>query len=706
MSVSSAMMLAGLRPASLSLLCVICALPGNARAADEIQLEELEVQGDYPGSAAEQSRPAQRLRSDAANETLGGYLDSLPNVDSSSYGEAVGRPVVRGMSGYRVGILQNDNAVSDLSAMSHDHAVAVAPASAERIELLKGPASLLYAARAGGIVRLSDWLDAPFPAAGLHGTLRAQLRPDPQGHSLDARTTVAGEKWLFRAGALDQHNNAYRDGHGNTIGDSDLETQQYQAALGWRGHAASEWLLSATRLEKDYGIPNLTDESTRIHMRSDDIGLKGRIWPDSRWLEEATVELRHNDYLHDETEGGRKDGLFGQKRNSASLNLVWQSARWRGETRLTLADSTLKVCHEHGACDDFADASRSGNPLGESVLQYQTNTGLPYSHGHPMPDTRSRTAGLSARAERSLNGPMNLTLGANLHYRSLSADPDNIQEQWVYPTQLDPHYYDDRNDLSRSLSAGLSGQLRRLDWQLSLSYLQRLPSADELYWNGFHHATDSYIFGNPDLDTERSVNIDADLRWQHRSHRLALSAFNYHFSDYIYQSAASDADGNTLSDPFHLSEVWFTARTGADFRGGSVRYENTALQLQGTPLTLWAQVDLIRSEDEQGDTLPRTAPLSTETGVSYDNAGWQARLSARHTHRADKLAPGENPTDGYTWLSAYLERRLNLRGQELQLWLKAENLLDEQAYNHLSVLKDTAPRPGRQISIGLQLNLP
>ncbi|MCB1757504.1 MAG: TonB-dependent receptor, partial [Gammaproteobacteria bacterium] len=503
-----------IKPGFLCLSGALLSATALAENTSPLELETIEVQD----TLIDETQPAatRDLRRRAGNETLGGYLDALPNVDSASYGEGVGRPVVRGMSGYRVKILQNDNEVSDLSAMSHDHAVAVAPRTSERIELLKGPASLLYAAQAGGVIRISDTLDAPFPEPGLSGELAADGRADPQSHSLDARLALANERWALRLGGLRQQADPYQAGNGDRIKDSDVQTDQGQISLGWRPNTRSEWQLNATRLEKDYGIPNATDEATRINMEREDIGAKLRYLPAAEWLDLITVDVLHSDYLHDETEGGRKDGLFGQKQQRASLNLAWASADWLGETRLSLANSELRVCHEHGACEDFSDATRTGNPLGESVLQYWQNTGLPYSHGHPMPDTESRYLQVSTSAETTLQAGPDFSLGLHWEQRRLSADPDNIQEQWVHPAELDPDYYNNRDDHAASVSAGLSGPAsgNRPGWQASVSYIERLPSVDELYWNGFHHATDSYIFGNSDLDKERSVNLDLDLQWE------------------------------------------------------------------------------------------------------------------------------------------------------------------------------------------------
>ncbi|MBW9271675.1 MAG: TonB-dependent receptor [Candidatus Thiodiazotropha sp. (ex. Lucinisca nassula)] len=681
-------------------LSIIALLSGIASADDE--LDSITVYGSQ--GDAQQSQNAESLRKGATNSTLGGYLDSLPNVDSASYGEAVGRPVIRGMSGYRVKILHNDNHLSDLSAMSQDHAVAVAPRASERIQLLKGPASLLYAAQAGGVIKISDALDAPFPEPGLKGELSGDIRSDAESYSLDSHISLAKEHWALQLGGLTQESDPYKSGDGETIADSDVNTDQGQFSLGWRPNSRNELQINGTSLEKDYGIPNATPEATRINMQRDDVGFKYRYLPNPLWLDEITLDLLSSDYLHDETEGGRKDGLFGQEQQRGTLNLAWATAEWWGESRISYVNSELKVCHEHGACDDFEDASRSGGPLGESIEQYVMNRGLPYSHGHPMPDTQSRIWQASTVAQRMFSDSYELISGIHWQSRQLQPDPDNIQEQWVYPTSLDPDYYDERNDHTLSLSLGVNKQAMDAapSWEISLSYLERLPSVDELYWNGFHHATDSYIFGNSELDKERSLNLDIDLTFEQNSHRMQLSAFYYRFSDYIYQDRGYDESGAVLIDPFHISQVWFTRQTDADFVGGSLRYENRQALLRAEPdLTFWGQIDLLRATDSDGEDLPRTAPASAEIGVQFEQQAWLAKLSFKRVAKARNLAPQEEETAGYNWLSLYLEHDWQIADQELKLWLKGENLLDEFAQNHLSVLKDTAPLPGRQITAGI-----
>ena len=683
-------------------LLVACLLAATPATAEQLELEPVDV--THTPEPDPTSQDTDTLEQGASNDTLGSYLDDLPNVDSASYGEAVGRPVVRGMSGYRIKILQNDHEVSDLSAMSQDHAVAVAPQASERIELLTGPASLLYAAQAGGVVRISDALDDLFSKPGLHTELSGDLRAEPSSAGATAHLHYANNRWAAHLGGLSRDSDPYESGDGQVVRDSDLSTQQAQLGFGWRVGDRTEVQFGATGLTKDYGIPNSTAEQTRIELQREDYRGSFRYLPDSLWLSSAQLSVHGSDYLHDETEDGRQDGLFGQQVLGSTLELEWWAGSWTGDTRLGVSRSKLRVCHEHGGCDDFRDAVRTGGPLGESIAQSVQDTGLPYSHGHPMPDTEDEGLQISTVVHRMVSADHALSLGSHLQWRTLTPDPDNIQEQWVHPESLDPDHYRRQSDQALSLSVGLGKQVsgNALLWDVSVSYLERFPSADELYWNGFHHATDTYIFGNVDLDKERSVNLDVELVLKHDEHRAQLSSFYYRFDDYIFQDQGFAADGSPLVDPFHLSEVWFTRQTDARFYGASLRYENHLDVHRGWPVTLWAQVDALSATTAGGEHLPRTAPTNGALGVVYDTPRWLASATVKRVLRSDNLAPNEDETEGYTWLSARLQRNWTLQDQAWQLWIMGENLLDADARNHLSVLKDTAPLPGRQVIAGIK----
>lgn len=690
---------------AMSLPVLAAASPDADTSAEPdapIELDEVTVEGRAESDPTSQDTDA--LRRGAANDTLGSYLDAMPNVDSASYGEGVGRPVVRGMTGYRVKILQNDHEVSDLSAMSQDHAVAVAPRTSERIELLKGPASLLYAAQSGGVIRVSDRLDSLFRERGFSGALSNDLRAGQSSQSSNGFAHFANDRYAAFVSGFRQASDAYESGAGDIVADSDLDTQQGQFGLGWRPGPRSEVQVSGTFLAKEYGIPNDTDTVSRIEgLERQDFTGAFSFFPGLSWLSTVRLDLLSSDYTHFETEGARQDGRFGLSRVNGALTLEWAGGPWTGRTRIDVGDSELQVCHEHDACEEFTTAERTGRPLGESMVQQFENNGFAFSHGHPLPDTDNQSAQLSTVIERAIWTGHDISLAVNTRVRELAPDPANIQEEWVHAEQLDPDHYRRQDDHTVSLAAGMSDRLirERFGWEVSISYLERLPSVDELYWNGVHHATNTYLFGDVDLATERSMNLDLDLTFADGPHRARLSTFHYRFSDYIFQEQGFDANGTPLRDPFHLSDVWFTRQADADFTGASLRYDHLLGPRFRLPLTVWGEVEALSAEEAGGDNLPRTSPGNAALGVIYDTARWQATASVRRVFEARQLAPNETPTEGYTWISTYVQTTRNIGGYDLDFWLRGDNLLNAEARNHLSVLKATAPRPGRQVFAGI-----
>ena len=674
-------------------------------------LPQITVESDRSDDqdAQKTSATTERLQQQASGETLGEYLDQQSNVDSASYGPGVGRPVVRGMTGYRVKILQNDTEVNDLSAMSQDHAVGVMPKASERIELLKGPSSLVYGANAGGTVRLVDSAGSEFPKQGIHGQLDGSMGINNQMISGGGRLTASSENFSIGIAGFRNQTEDYTDGHGNQIKDSDVLTEQVKLFGGWRYRPSGQVFFSYAKLHKDYAIPNAAPEETRIDMTRDSYEFRLSEESPFNHVDELKFDVAYSDYLHDETENDRKDGLFGQKALTSSLSADYFVEDWLGKLMFSYRDNEMKVCHEHGGCEEFTTASRSGieSNVGASLEGYVDSRGLPYSHGHPMPNTDTKTfmfGGDGKRPIESWGDGFHLSLGAHMEFREMEADPSNIQETWVVPERLDANYYQTENDFAGSLSVGLLHPIGKVDSEVNLSYLERLPSVDELYWNGIHHATDSYIFGNRYLNKERSVNLDWDLNWSTSSTEWTLSSYAYYFWDYIYQDILYDDQGNKVQDPFHLSDVWVTKQTDTVFAGASLRNDWTLLKWNNTPVVLVNQLEVLSATRTNGDNLPRTAPYNWLIGLNYEPESWSAKLSVKQVFEASAVAENETKTPGYTWVSAYADWKPKSDYGHWRLWIKGENLLDSYAQNHLSFLKDTAPLVGRQLSAGVRVD--
>ena len=684
-------------------------------AADAEQLESIEIHTHTHDdtSGQHQSLDVDELSQQSSGETLGDYLNNQPNVRSASYGPGVGRPVIKGMTGYRVKILQNDIEVSDMSAMSQDHAVAVMPKASRRIELLKGPASVLYGAKAGGLVRVVDSETGVMPEAGIHGKLATSASNNNNSTSLTAELSAANDTFAVAlSGVLSDAEN-YHDGDDNEIQDSDMLSRQGQVSLSWQTDNFGLLQFKTTQLAKDYGIPNNTAEQTGIEMQSKIMQFNWSKQNVSAYIDQLELSYSHTDYRHSETEANRNDGLFDQQTHDLQLkaNYVWQD--WTGRMLVSAQQKTLQVCHEHGRCDDFEKDSRTlDSNLGLSILQQLQDEGHPYSHGHPVPDTQTQRLQFGLQAETETASLFSaesaiLSLGTHLEQRGVSVSSDNIQETWVIPDSVDSKAYANQNDWAGSLSIGYEQPLgNNKNWALNLSYLERLPSVDELFWNGFHHATDSYIFGDRNLKKEKSYNLDwdwvADIDSSVLKGHWEVNLFYYHFEDYIFQETLHDAQGNPEVYTFHPnSEVWHTRQADANFYGGSISYDRPLFKWQNNPIVLQNQFDILQAKLSNGENLPRTAPQNWLLGLNYQTQTWKTNLQLKTVFESEQLAENESKTKGYQWLTAYVEKSQKTNWGNWKIWLKGENLLNQQAYNHLSFLKETAPLKGRSFTVGI-----
>lgn len=639
------------------------------------------------------------LAKTAKGDTLGDYLDTIPGVESASYGPAVGRPVIHGMEGYRVGILQGDMQLNDLSAMSQDHAVGLTPRAFKRLELIKGPSTLLYGTYSGGVVRaLGEEHQRTLLPKGIGGEIYGGGGSNGAANHYGATLEASEHNVSAFIHHYHSQSDDYKAGNGEIVDFSDTDTTTTHFVLGYKATKNHLIKLYMDKMDKSYGIPNNTQEETAIEMEQKRYGA---VLHTKRLFDifyDIRTEVQYSDYRHFETEDGRYDGLFDQQQRSASTLFHFDLGEWLAESRLVWENNKLRVCHEHGGCKDFQTPSRTNAEDGASLFAYYEETGIPYSHGHPMPNTMydQYTAAFTFKKVAELD---EISLGTNLIYRDLSANPDNIQETWIMPSSIDPNYYDTDKKFSASLSLGWWKMWsENITTQSSLAYLERLPSSQELFWNGFHHATESYIIGNRDLDKERSINIDIDFLHQANGFETAVGGYYYHFFNYIYQAPLA-ASGEILLDPFHLSPVWEMREVGARIYGATLS-ERYSHRIGGHKLTYGAALELLRGELIDGGNIPRMAPFNTTFSISDTFHNVKADLRYKLVDKSRYDAVNESETKGYDWLSATITWEKTVSWGSMEIWLKGENLTDSMARNHLSFLKASAPLPGRQISIG------
>lgn len=639
--------------------------------------------------------------------SIGAALDGSPGIASASFGPGVGQPVIRGQAGPRVKVLQNGVASADASAVSADHAVAVEPLLAESVEVLRGPATLLYGGGAiGGVVNV---IDNRIPRALPEKAFSGAVEQRHDGAS-DGDTSV------FRldggAGAIAWHlGGVYRDWNDveipglafnrDTVEDLDESSDGFITNSDGRNHrivGGLSWLFdnghvgfAVSDMRSRYGIPSgghvhidgaghdhdhdhdeeeddhdhdhaeaHGHDAVRIDMRQTRYDLAGEWRRPAGTLDTLRWHLAYTDYEHSELEAGVKATTFNNETWEGRLELIHRPiAGWHGVLGLQLRDT------------DFA-------ALGEEAF---------------IPASTTRAAGLFLVEDYHR--------GDWLYEIGLRADRDSVEADG----QGDERF----NAYSASASALWNFSPR---WSLgaALSRSQRAPTVEELYSNvetverhgdHFHYhdpvvhaATRAIEVGNADLDRETARNLDLTLRYHTEAVSGFVTAFYNDFRDFIYL-------GNT---GFEVGEVAVLEYRQEDARFHGVEFELSLplARIGAGAFSVDLFGDRVRGELDRGGDVPRLPPWRLGARLNLAQGGLKTFVAV--THAADQDRPGafEGETDGYRRLDAGVSYALALGATETTLFLRGSNLTDEEIRASTSFLRDFAPEPGRSLEAGVR----
>ncbi len=695
------------------LAATITANATDAGTNGQTQLDTVVVSSAGQNSVYDVAQPVTVLDKNAVNAnpgaTLGTLLEGTPGISNASFGPGVGRPVLRGMSGSRVKILQNGSNSADLSAMSSDHSPMAEATSAEQIEIVHGPATLLYGGGAiGGVVNLIDRRIHEQPLTGVHGQVGSTISTVDNGHNLNALLDSGQGNWVLHLDGFQRSAGDYSSGSGNSsagqnqgrIANSDSKGQGGALALSWADGKQGFAGITLSTLEYDYGVPNTDGTDFRVKPSQTRLDIKGGWRPHSDglfgWIEEWRSELSVNDYQHDETDGALVVGLFDQQTTELQSRIRHQNfGRWSGSIGIQVQQQKLALCHNHAGCSSipaYPQLSWDGS-MGPNFTALNSSDGtLLFAHDTPMPITTSLDSGVFIVEQRDWQHGT-LELGARLDIRTIEADPDLIRPA----SRREQSYYDDKTFRPLTLSAAgtwVLAEEQRL--ALSLARVQRAPDAAELYWNGDHHATFSFQLDNPDLTVETAHSIDLNWLYAGRDNQLRVALYHYRFRDYIYN------DLKSIRDPFHGDAVYRHEQADARFSGGEFSWQHSLSQRWSVELG----ADAVHARLTSGADLPRTPPTSLLLALSWQHQngqhqGWAAWVESRTVASQKRTAANEDPSDGYTLLNASLTYHQPLAYSKLLWRLAASNLTDQYALNHVSYLKHAAPLAGRNVQLGL-----
>ena len=610
--------------------------------------------------------PAQVLAGDALRDRLGASLGETlahePGVTSSSFGAGAARPIIRGLGGPRVKVLQDGMGVADVSTVSEDHSVGLEAGSARQIEILRGPATLLYGSGAiGGLVNVVNDRIAREQVSEFGGEAEishgSAADASSMSFSLDAPAGQLGlhadGSWLD-AGDYEIPGHAVAGDPASPSGKLPMSyTRHHSLGLG-ASHVASWGYLGASvgSFDHEYGVPS--DEGARIDLSQMRYDVEGRLDRPFAGIDSLTVKLGYTDYRHTEL-----DQAYVPEITFTNRAL---------ETRWELRHAPL------------------GGWSGVAGVQTEASrfAALPEEADEPttVPATRSRSVAGFLVEEKEF-GPVRVNAG--LRVESVERKPAAGAERSF--------------TLASWSLGGLWTFAPGYGFGSTFSYAQRAPSTEELYSNGAHHATETFDVGNPDLERETSRNIELSLQKTAGPVRWKTNLFYNRIDSFVYGRMTGNQFDEEGAPGGELNERVF-GQADAVVHGAEAEI---SYNQRGPGLSARAFADTSRGRFEAGGNLPLQPATRFGVDLGYRAGAWRSGLDVVHALRQKRLAAFETEAaPAYTQVDAQLSYTQRFSAGDLIWFAQVRNLLDEEIRLSTSLLKDMAPQPGRSLVVGLR----
>jgi iron complex outermembrane receptor protein len=657
------------------------------------ELETVVISAPLSTNSSASVKPVTVLTGDKLRANMGATIgDTLKNelgVTSQSFGAGVGSPVIRGQSGPRVQVLQNSMGNNDVSSLSPDHTNGVEPILAERIEVLRGPATLLYGNGAiGGIVNV---LDNRIPEKAFDKIIggAGEQRYDSVTNQTSSVIKLEGSK----SGFAYHVDGFYRD-QGNThIGGKAIDETAVQindpsfvapenstgvinnSQARSRGGSVGVSMIgeagligaSINQLDKNYGIPidGTGSAPVTVDLTQTKYDFKAQLNQPFAFAEKLKMKFGYTDYQHTERDGGAPATQF--------LNKSYSS-------RVELEQRPIGIVTGSLGFQSTNSQFSAINADGSASL---------------VPKSAIDSYGLFAVESFKLDS-VTYELGGRGEWVSMS--PENKASQSYLP-------------ISGSASA-LWEVTKQHKLSLAFTHSQRAPLIQELYYDGVHEASRSYELGNALLGKEFSNNLDVGYRFNSDWMNAEVNLFHNWVSNYIYQQRASylfNTGSGVFENTCVLGEpcipVQINQQAGATFKGFEAQLLFPLMENKYGIVDLSLFSDYTRGTFNTGGDVPRMPPLRYGLQLSYEKNNFST--NARLTRGEAQTNAGANETSSPSYLLLNLGTQYHIASitdADIMLFANAKNLLNENIRNSTSYLRNFAPEAGRSAELGIRIS--
>ncbi|MDP3550342.1 MAG: TonB-dependent receptor [Novosphingobium sp.] len=628
--------------------------------------------------------------------TIGETLARQPGVSSTFFGPNASRPILRGLDAERVRVLTDGIGSFDVSNTSVDHAVATNALLADRIEILRGPAALLYGSGAiGGVVNMRDLrIPREVPEAGPHVDAMAGVASAAEERNIAASVNAPlGGGFVAHVDGSFFESGNYRTGgfvfskdlrdeaaeEGGEVADeaqargrlpnTAARTWDVAGGLGWIGQDGANFGFAVSHLENRYGIPNNLDlphedhdeaaeageeeghgheSDITLNMRQNRVDVRGAV-PLGGAFKELKLRGGWADYRHDEIEATGEIG-------TSFFNKSW-------EARAELVQAA------------------QGGWQGASGVQYFSRNFSAVGEEAYIPANETRQIGLFTLQEFDL-GVARLEGGARYEHANVKSDVIGRERSF------------DSVSVSLGGSVDLGGGFR---FALSGARSERAPSAEEMFANGAHAATGAVEIGNPDFRKERQIGAEAVLRGRGDGWRVELAGFINRFDNYIFLNPTGEEQEDLPVFQYQQSDARFY---GFEVEGAVTLAQMGDTRIEATGLVDYTRADVLNG----GGAVPRIPPLRLIGGLQAGGGAVGGRVEVEHATAQRRIASFETETPGWTMVNASISWKPFGADSQTTLMLQANNIFDVEARRHTSFLKDVAPLFGRDFRLSARFS--
>ncbi len=635
------------------------------------------------------------------NATIGETLAQQPGVSSTGYAPGSSRPVIRGLEGSRIRVLESGIGSLDVSDTSPDHAVGFDPMGVEQVEVVRGPATLLYGSNAvGGVVNvLTDRIP--------------KLKGDrPVRGALDLFGGSVADYWGGRA--------ALNAGTGLVQVHADFlkrKTKDYRIpGYAWSEavrHAEDELHDTDEDVESPFGVlPNSDLDSQGGSVGLSLVGSRGFVGASFTGYD-TDFGIPPGGHAHGEEDahegdvhkaGGEDHGEEGDDHGNVRSDL--KQRRFDFDSELHDPLGGFRIAKLRFGFADYTHAEVEGSEIGTQFFNEAWEGRLemihePWGFAAGSFGVQVGHRDLEAVGAEAFMPPTKTDAWGVFGFEDLGGGPWKLQLGGRYEDQRVEAFGDDPDSRKHNGFTGSVGTTWTGDsgWGLGLSLTRadRLPTAIELFADGPHIATRTYEIGNPDLDNETSWGFDAAFGKREGPVTAEVSGFVNAFDGYIYERFTGDVEDGLFVVEFTQADARFY---GFEFQGMADLVHRGSQHLD-----LELVADYVRAELRgSGTPVPRIPPFGWRAALHYRDVHWTGLLEVRGRAEQTRTAELELPTSAYTVLNASVGYRLFSGRTVYELMLVGKNLTNAEARNHSSFTKEFVPLPGRDLRLALHVD--